>query len=270
MGNASSDNGATEFTIFNSISNVLEANESRNNTWFGLEAHLSLDMTWIGNHAISNDGLGFLLAEASSRNTIKGNAAYGNGDIGFSLIEASNDNSLEGNIATGNAGPGFALDGVTRSLLKANVARGNADGFSIYAATDNELLGNRSIWNGYGFVLNGESTDNTIAMNMASGNAFEGIAVIFGSSNNEIVGNLSERNAAEGISLYFGADSNLVRGNVLIENNNSRVLVFDSSYNSITRNRAMHNNTSHLENAGGVSIIEGSSFNEGPPERRVR
>jgi parallel beta-helix repeat protein len=242
-GNISSNNAENGFDLFESSGNRFEANASNNNGWNGFYEQRSPETTW-------ND-----------------NEAAGNGDSGFVLVEQSDDATLVGNVATDNAGRGFALDGVSGSLIVDNVARENgADGVMLRSGSENLFQGNRSSGNGtYGFVLNGESaatTRNTVAWNRASENGFEGIALVFGASDNEVVGNISQGSDFEGISLFFGSDHNVIRANVLTGNASSGVLVVQSSHNSITDNRAMRNNTRGHENQGGISLLEGASFNE--------
>jgi parallel beta-helix repeat protein len=134
-------------------------------------------------------------------------------------------------------------------------------GFSLAAASESQVLENRSVDNVlYGFVLGAESNGNIVSRNQAFRNGFENIALV-GAMNNEVVGNLTRESDFEGISLYFGSDHNLVKGNVIIGNAASGVLVFASSENTIAGNRVTMNNQNLHEGSAGIAVVEGSSFN---------
>jgi parallel beta-helix repeat protein len=112
----------------------------------------------------------------------------------------------------------------------------------------------------HGFALGAGTAGTTLRMNRATGNGYEGF-IVFSSTGNRLVGNTSNRNTPEGISLFYGADNNVIRGNRVANNGHSGILAVQSSGNVIANNTAFLNNTSLLDKAGGISLIDGSSYN---------
>lgn len=233
-------NQKTGWSVVGAIGLLMTGNQASGNAHVGFGVHLSSDMTWSGNSSIRN------------------------GETGFDLAEASSGNTLDSSLATGNGGPGFVLE-APQNLLTNNVSRANAgSGFDVFdGSSGNELRGNLSVGNGaYGFALWPGSTGTTLATNQATGNTYEGLAVL-SSSYNELLGNSSQGNTAEGISLYYGADYNVVRANVVTRNTNSGIILVGSSHNSITDNQSTLNNWNTLrDNGGGISVVEGSTSND--------
>jgi parallel beta-helix repeat protein len=204
----------------------------------GFEAHASTAMTW-------------------SRNSSTGNAGFG-----FTLAEGSSGNLLDKNVGSNNRGPAFGLEGID-NLYTGNVARGGpSTGFFVLGiSSGNELLGNLAEdMDEHGFALGAGTAGTTLRMNRATGNGYEGF-IVFSSTGNRLVGNTSNRNTPEGISLFYGADNNVIRGNRVANNGHSGILAVQSSGNVIANNTAFLNNTSLLDKAGGISLIDGSSYN---------
>jgi parallel beta-helix repeat protein len=215
------------------------------------------------NDVSENDGTGIALLDGSFDNTLIDNRVSGNGDAGVQLLSA-NDNTLHGNLAEDNTSAGFSLDSSNTNSFHANAARRNGIGLGMHQSSGNVFTTNRFIDSGpegWGVWIADSSNDNRFANNIAQGNDYEGFAIV-GSSGNELLHNISQESNYQGISLYFGAEHNVVRANVTTDNAGSGVLVVQSSHNSITDNRSMLNNPKLLDPGGGITVIEGSSFNE--------
>ena len=251
--------GASERTL-------VTGNEAFGNANAGIAAANAIDTRIVGNVARDNLDNGIGLFQVTGV-LVSNNAVSGNqGTAGVAMFRAQGG-VFDGNTSTGNVHNGFHLAESDDNRFTGNTSTENgADGFSLHGGSGNEFLSNRSSGNGtYGFVLNASlaaTSGNTVAWNRISDNGFEGIALIFGASNNEVIGNVSQRGDFEGISLFFGSDHNVIRANVLTGNASSGVLLVQSSYNSIIANRSMQNNTQGHDNAGGIALVEGSSFNE--------
>jgi parallel beta-helix repeat protein len=245
---------------------LVAGNHAFGNANAGIAASNAVDTRIVGNSVTGNLDNGIGLFEVTGVQ-VESNVALGNqGTAGIAMFR-SQSGMFRDNTTTGNVHNGVHLAESNANVFTKNTSFGNgADGFSLHGGLSNELLSNSSNDNGtYGFVLNADgapTSGNTLAWNQASDNGFEGIALVFGASYNEVIGNISQRGDFEGISLFFGSDHNVIRANVLTGNASSGVLLVQSSYNSIIANRSMRNNTQRHDNAGGISVIEGSSFNE--------
>jgi len=253
VGNTASRNDWSGFDLTNASSIGLHSNRAMANQQRGF---------WIDNgNGFSLDFSGFE-AHVSSAMTWSQNSSTGNAGFGFTLAESSSGNVLDKNIASNNRGPNFGLEGID-NLLTGNIARGGpSTGFFVLGlSSGNELRGNLAAdMAGYGFALGAGTTEQTMRMNKATGNGYEGF-IVFGSTGNRLIANMSSRNTPEGISLYYGADNNVIRGNLVTNNGNSGILAVQSAGNLIANNSAFLNNTHLLDNGGGISLRDTSSYN---------
>jgi parallel beta-helix repeat protein len=265
VGNTANGNAGSGFDINDATNVSLRSNRAMANQMRGFWIYGGQALTLTGNTANSNgfslDFSGFE-AHASGAMTWSRTASIGNAGFGFTLAEGSSGNVLDKNLGSNNRGPNFGLEGID-NLYTGNLARGGpSTGFFIIGTSSgNELRGNvAKDMAGYGYALGAGTTGTTLSMNQATGNGYEGF-IVFSSTHNRLVGNTSSRNYPEGISLYYGADNNAIRGNLVTNNGNSGILAVQSSGNVIANNRAVLNNTHLLDNGGGISLTDGSSYN---------
>ncbi len=260
--NAALDSGGHGFALWYSPGNRLERNTASGNAENGFSVGDASRSALLGNISIDNGVRGFLIHN-SDDNRLERNTASGNAENGFGVVNGAG-NDLRRNISSDNGANGFWLVSADGNSILGNRAKSNGTGLAIFESSDNVFTNNQFRGNGpdgWGVWVAESSNDNRFTHNIAKGNDYEGFAVD-GSSGNELIRNVSQGSNYQGISLYFGAEHNVVRSNVLTGNAGSGVLVFQSSYNSITDNRSMVNNQDMIENEGGISVIEGSSFNE--------
>ena len=265
VGNTASRNDGSGFDINDAANVSLQSNRAMANQVRGFWISNGRALVLIGNRAsgngFSSDFSGFE-AHASTAMTWSRNSSTGNAGFGFTLAEGSSGNLLDKNVGSNNRGPAFGLEGID-NLYTGNVARGGpSTGFFVLGVSSgNELRGNLAEdMDEYGFALGAGTAGTTLRMNRATGNGYEGF-IVFSSTGNRLVGNTSNRNTPEGISLFYGADNNVIRGNRVANNGNSGILAVQSSGNVIANNTAFLNNTSLLDNGGGISLIDGSSYN---------
>jgi parallel beta-helix repeat protein len=203
-------------------------------------------------------------------NTVSGNligtdvdglTAIGNVQEGVRLINHAHDNTIGPyNLISGNETIGVNISAADGNLVVANTIGADADGIL-------------PLDNVYGVVLGEGAQDNTIAVNVISGNQLYGIGLRSeGTSGNEMSNNFigvdetglaALPNGEDGIHLAVAASDNLILGN-LISGNGGYGIVVSSNDNQVQGNSIGLDvpGSAALGNAsGGVRITLGGSFN---------
>ena len=173
VGNIARSNGSSGFDFrFSSRSDLID-NVARDNDGAGFAVAQSLAMVLRGNTATgSTQSIGFSFT-ATGGNLLERNVARNN-NVGFSF--SGNGNTVYQNLASGN-GVGFSLSSFFDSELMENTASDNAfTGFSFVLARDNTLVGNTTVDNRNGLVLDVNSSGNSFSHNNIIGNEFQVIS----------------------------------------------------------------------------------------------
>jgi parallel beta-helix repeat protein len=140
-------------------------------------------------HTGDDHGIAGILLFQSNHNELSRNVLSRNGD-GISLAQ-SHANSIRRNVSS-DSGAGVGLfDGSSRNVVEHNVTNRNSD---------------------TGILLDGHADKNRIKGNLASGNAFAGIAV-GASDDNQVRHNTTNRNPGGGIAVVDNAIGTVVEGN---------------------------------------------------------
>lgn len=263
-GNTATGNlGTAGFAMERVTSGAFRQNVSEENAHAGFNIIEAIASTFEGNEVRANGWSGVVLSD-SHGNVLTDSVSSANESTGIEL-GSSNDNIVRRNVVENNPWAGIRVVSSNRNTFSGNMTRRNGTGLDMHESSENVFTNNRffnSGPEGWGVWVADSSDSNRFEGNVAQGNDYEGFAIAFGSSGNTLVRNVSRGSNFEGISLYFGADHNVVRDNTVVDNRTSGVLVYESSYNVIIGNRAFRNNLGLFEGSAGISVVQGSSYNE--------
>jgi parallel beta-helix repeat protein len=236
--------GAVPFDKVNVLGDV--TGSALHNNWFGAYTYGAYAMNWTGNEFRSNLKYGLDPHDDSDSLVIKDNKAIGNGDHGIICSQRCDHLTIEGNTAQGNTGHGIMIHrGVTDSVVKGNTATGNTDtGIAVF-----------------------ESSGNTVADNVVTGN-LRGIRLSVGSSDNTFSGNTVSGNKSYGFYFYKGSDAptppgdgrnrrNAFTGNKVVDNGSYAVYATDSDDNVFSGNIWTGNKNGLYFNSGSGNKVDG-------------
>ena len=275
-------NGGAGVQVYRSRGNEFRGNLVRDNASGFAIGHSGGNLL-VENVARGNAGDGFAFWGHSRGASLVENVARGNGGDGFAFSDSRGDSLVE-NAARGNTGDGFAFSDSRGASLVENAARGNdVSGFGAFDSANMILRRNSAIGNGYGFSFD-TADENVLTANLARGNVDNGFSLCRSSSGNVLKGNQSLRNnrgfyvcrashdnvlqrnrANQNVAAGFGIEAS--DGNRFEENRamgNGRegfYLLFDSSYNTLSRNIACGNGIDAYDDGTGIdNVWEANSF----------
>lgn len=186
---------------------------------------------------------------------IEANVAYNNANHGIHLAGGTGFVALS-NTCRANGGIGIVFTEASNGWIIQNTVEDNHNWAGIMLmdeSHDNFVLGNTSLRNSIGIVLDG-ATKNQIRFNNASSNDTQGIVLLRSANRNLVEFNTANQNSS-GIDLDDGSTSNDVRNNQANHNSAEGFRVYQSNQNLLRANVADKNGKY------GFVVFGGASFN---------
>lgn len=243
--NVSSGNVGHGFEILGPGGNSFERNQADDNGEMGFLFAGTANNRVDDNTANRNFVTGFYLEDADE-NVITASKANRNGVSGLTLIRATG-NAIFGNSFAVNGQFGVHLAKADSNEFERNVVSGSGiHGWYFDDSDSNKLIGNSGLLSGAaGFSLEGNSTDNTLERNSATGNLGNGFRMDESSGHNVMLQNVARRNNT-GYAIF--GDGSQLQANVAMQNAADGffldgVLGDPASNNLLTSNVALMNDS---------------------------
>jgi parallel beta-helix repeat protein len=232
----SSENTITENRIFensndgiylySSSNNILSANNVSSNGRFGFEIYYdSYDNIVSNNIVLFNDNIAMRFGTSSDRNSIINNTISGDGtSYGITIFQASSCYVADNTVSFSDYGIGLRIS--SDNIIVRNNLTYNGDGFSIYDDSSNNEISNNNISYNYRGIWLGSYGNNNIKNNKIVLNTDYGIHMWGTTGNNIVQNNIS--NSLNGLYLESTTHNNDIYHNNIIDNSNQ---AFDYSNN---------------------------------------
>jgi parallel beta-helix repeat protein len=241
--------------LWDSTYNMLEGNRANYNFWSGFALGFSSSYNTLDNNlAYFNGYSGYTIFETSDYNILTNNIAEYNTLSGFEINRSGSFNLLASNHAANNVESGFRVESSNHNILDLNTAIANGrGGYSIRESSNNSLTTNEAFDNLYSGFFIFQSNNSLLGYNTASGNDRGGI-VLYYSNTTKVMSNIATNNNQNGIHL-LSSHNNELSGNTNTANGESGFQFNSSNYNTVINNIASDNVL------GGFRLDDGSSFN---------
>ena len=217
------------------------------------------DSTFTAN---SGGGIGIELASHDTR--LETNLITGSGSTGIAILD-SDGTQLIGNTVQQSGSVAVDLSAANDGVIQGNDLRFNADGLALFDSSGNLIeLNNTSANSSTGIEIEGASFDNVVRLNLATGNAGDGISsptAVSAGSGNLFEANTASSNGGDGI---FVAAGHTVTANTVNFNDGWGILAEPGSIDG-GGNQAV-GNSEPLQCSGVVCVI---GVNPGAPDTTI-